>query len=476
MLKSADNVATQPHRHIDTTTNPETVLLAPVSKPQKTFVGLMLWKRFKSTNDKSRTRRLIPAFMKQKSIAAKDATLLNTAKVSTPVQAMPIPYQFSTPCPTISTLGQITFGGLVPSSPSPLISAYDTNTSHSNGLVTVATSSASVYSPKEGIYIGHEQDIQPPATIKANWLGVRQRLIMDLRPVLQSLPRILPRHETVIELDLCMAGEATGKSSRVTLRPTILIRCGGKQCQKRVQQAIKDLNYLPNIAISVQISAPRPASTSKSAWIATVKAGSSSFCGLEVRITSGDGFRICRIGGLVKVDGTIYGLTTAHSIFEVDGTDEISIIQHIESAPRDTESKIWAQANITLASYSGHPVIGGHLAGLPALNGTDIALIAMNLHEHEVINYYRKPASRETGIQEACLIKNVPSTLEAGEVCIICSTEDVRPGFLLDDDAMFFDRAGTFKTKKIRTVAPLGKLIVVSHAERSHHDKLILPS
>jgi hypothetical protein len=451
-----------------------------VSKPQKTFVGLMLWKRFKSTNDKSLTRRLIPTFMKQKSIATKDATFLNKAKVSTPVQAIPIPYQFSTPCPTISTLGQITFGGLVPSNPSPLISAYDTNTSHSNGLVTVATSSTSVYSPKEGIYIGHEQDIQPPATIKTDWLEVRERLIKDLRPVLQSLPHVLPRHETVIELDLYMAGEATGKSSRVTLRPTILIRCGGKQCQKSVQKAIKDLNYLPNIAISVQISAPRPAGTSKGAWIATAKAGSSSFCGLEVRMTSGDGFRMCRIGGLVKVDGTIYGLTTAHSMFKaeprVDDTDEISIIQHIESATRNTEAEIWAQANITLASYSGHPVIGGHLAGLPASDGTDIALIAMNLHEHEVFNHYRKPASRENGKREPCLIKDIPSILEAGEVCIICSTEDVRPGFLLDDDAMFFDRAGTFNTKKIRTEAPLGKLIVVSHAEGSHHDELILPS
>jgi hypothetical protein len=465
MLGSADNITTQPHRHIDTTTNPETVLLAPVSKPKKTFVGLMLWKRFRSTNDKSLTGRLIPTFMKQNPIATKDATFLNKA----PVQAMPISDQVSTPCLTIPTLSQITSSSLVQSSPSLPISAYDTNSSHSSELVTVATGSTSVYSPKEGTYIGHAQDIQPSATIKAIWLGIRQRLIMDLRPVLQSLPPVLSRHETVIELDLCMAGEATGKSSRVTLRPTIWIRCGSKQCQKSVQQAINDLDYLPKIKISVQISAPRPASTSKSAWIATVKAGSSSVCGLEVRMTSGDGFRMCRIGGLIKVDGTIYGLTTAHSIFEaelkLDDTDEISIIQHIESAPRNTESEIWAQANITLASYSGHPVIGGHLAGLPASHGTDIALIEMNLHEHEVINHYRKPASRKSGIQEACLIKNVPSILEAGEVCIICSTEDVRTGFLLGDDAMFFDRAGTFNTKKIRTEAPLGKLIVVSHAE-----------
>lgn len=101
--------------------------------------------------------------------------------------------------------------------------------------------------------------------IEAKWTGeIRPRLIKDLLPVLQILPRSMSSEETIIEPELCMAGYVTGRATAVQLKPTVWIRCGGKKCRKVIRKAVDDLYYLRSFSqglVEVRIRAPRPAAS-----------------------------------------------------------------------------------------------------------------------------------------------------------------------------------------------------------------------
>ncbi|KAF2789692.1 MFS general substrate transporter [Melanomma pulvis-pyrius CBS 109.77] len=379
---------------------------------------------------------------------------------------------------------------------SPSLSGPNKNTAsqhnapvfHIDKTITVPLASKTIYSPEKGIYVGHRKDILPPASMETEWLAIRQRLVTDLQPVIQSLPLSLQQSETTIELELCMAGEVVNKSKQIQLRPTIWIRCGGKQCQKVVRQAMNDLTYFPTFTIQVHTKAPVPASTSFSthgASLAAMASGANpiqihmesggiqiqiqkysnnsfSACGLKIRIKSDEGYHMCTIGGLVKVDGKLFGLTTAHSIFKADtqtGIDSIFKTHNLERTDSSTiEHKFpnyWSQTTLVVASYPGHRVLGGNLEGSPASNTTDIALVNMENGARELQNWYKEPASTTDNTSRTYSVDNIPSILQSGAVSIICSCTDVRPGFLLDGDALFFDRVGMFHTKKIQTEEPL---------------------
>lgn len=112
-------------------------------------------------------------------------------------------------------------------------------------VVTVDIASPTIYCRDKKLYVSKMRDLPCPPHIEAKWTGeIRPRLIKDLLPVLQILPRSMSSEETIIEPELCMAGYVTGRATAVQLKPTVWIRCGGKKCRKVIRKAVDDLDYL----------------------------------------------------------------------------------------------------------------------------------------------------------------------------------------------------------------------------------------
>lgn len=125
--------------------------------------------------------------------------------------------------------------------------------------ITVPVSSPSMYLLEKDTYIGKLKDLAPPVEAEGIWLStIRTRLIMDLKPILASLPKSLSIDETVIEPELCMSGHTDqGASDFVHLTPSIWIRCGSKRCKEDIRTAVADLSYVRSIPVHFRLDAPR---------------------------------------------------------------------------------------------------------------------------------------------------------------------------------------------------------------------------
>ncbi|KAF1993486.1 MFS general substrate transporter [Amniculicola lignicola CBS 123094] len=140
-------------------------------------------------------------------------------------------------------------------------------------IITLPKDSPIIYSwcleSDTAVYVGKLKDVRPPSSVENEWLeDIRIRLLGDLRPVLQILPSSMSRGQTIVEPELCMAGQAHPGASEIDLHPTILIRCGSKRCRKAVARAVDDLGYLHSFVqgrIHVRHKAPRLSSTLRTA-------------------------------------------------------------------------------------------------------------------------------------------------------------------------------------------------------------------
>ncbi|PVH93713.1 hypothetical protein DM02DRAFT_619097 [Periconia macrospinosa] len=140
------------------------------------------------------------------------------------------------------------------------------NTESNGANIFSETKDVPITSPdiylEDGIYVGKLRELPPSTTADIAWTTtVRSRLITDLRPVLASLPRTLPRYQTTIELELCMAGRKKFGKTTVRLKPMIWVRCGGKSCKNAVRVALEDLSYLHAFPYHVSLDAPRVAAS-----------------------------------------------------------------------------------------------------------------------------------------------------------------------------------------------------------------------
>jgi len=346
--------------------------------------------------------------------------------------------------------------------------------------------------------MGKARECPPPLAMNMEWSRIiRGRLIGDLISVLQSLPRSLSREKTIIEPELCMMGRLDGSSATVEMKPTVLIRCGSKRCQKAVANAVEDLEYLQSFSKSqvvIQRRAPQLASgerDTRSDYLApnvlehdviSVEVGITvieSACGLQIICRHLDAERSCTLGGLVRVDDRVYGLTTAHAMVSLGSPSSSETCSSYDSDPEDhassrTASEIstdlaqpsarieasedvvrpgiqgWATSHLGPYSYATqrHPLRTNN--AYPVSNASDFALIEL---PKELCNLPNAYTSRWCDQESMDTITGVrtPSVedLEAS-VSILCSPTDVCRGYLLPGDHLFLDRATVFSTKKIQ--------------------------
>lgn len=410
-------------------------------------------------------------------------------------------------------------------------------------ILTIDIASPEIYQRDKNFYVGKMRDLHCPPEVETEWTrSIRPRLIKDLLPVLQSLPRSMASKETMIEPDLCMAGYAPGKATEVQLSPTVWIRCGSKKCRKVIRQAVNDLNYLHSFSrgtVEVRVRGPRPAASSNNIvptrnpvegrnclvngemklQVQASVTGASA-CGLRLRVIHGDASgmddaNILTIGGLVKVDNMIYGLSSAHGILDssrVARKISSPTSQSSEPAPpsecsdSDSESEDDSDTSFNSnrfselvptikrqyreyddlgqtaktnfqkqtkqlqwkdvpfcgpISYCGQgSVTGGTSAEKSALQDADFALINMGFSSaYRLYNQYKPEGI--TGLPPVSIrgVKH-DEHLQAGEVLLLTGHNHITRGYLLEEPSLFINRGIVFNTRKIQLDAPLRKHII----------------
>jgi hypothetical protein len=389
---------------------------------------------------------------------------------------------------------------------------------HEIDTVDEEIGSTKMYSPEQGIFVGKLQELPPREDLQLEWRQkIRPQLVKNLRTVIASLPQSLTRSETTIEPELIMSGSSFHGRSVVTLMPTIWIRCGSKQCRKSVQQAVADLSHVQEFPVHVTLHAPRPAGAAQAPEslsratdhslvdeILPVEADSStrsiavtnmpdhlplptgnslairvqslignqrSACGLRVQFSSSTGENYtCTLGGLVLLDNVVVGLTTAHAIFDRGSDPDVFSPEKVHDShstkhpgqdmrnsdpPNQSKIKFSVPASLRAANFGNfyfpsRPA-SAHVASSKNEDNHDFALLQLHPERSETAhNTYQT----SHGYQP---IDTISRDLTARAVQVVCSSEDVKPGQLIEGDCVLIDKAGYWETKKIQLETPLGK-------------------
>jgi hypothetical protein len=168
------------------------------------------------------------------------------------------------------------------------------------------------------------------------------------------LPNKRSRAKTIVEPELRLVGESDAHTGLVELRPTVVIRCGCESYRAAIDDAVKDLGYLHDFSKGVvlvhrkapkQASRPSDLASSSSTslraqhidgLVELALPNTASACGMSMRYTGCVDMSVRQslgtIGGLIKINNTVYGLTTGHTVTmlpdeDVTDTDSDSEIQ-----------------------------------------------------------------------------------------------------------------------------------------------------
>jgi hypothetical protein len=414
----------------------------------------------------------------------------------------------STDCTSLNTL----------SSTAPPSSFASSRTSATTGLETesvfVHLNSRHIYiwNREQNVYMGKLLGCPPPVRMSTEWENViRVRLLGDLYAVLQSLPHSLPRDRTVVEAELCMMGKCANPLEELEMIPTILIRCGGKRCKKAVENAVDDLDYLKNFShgrVVVHRQAPRFASTTTnsqdlsprplspsedSTSVEVAVSENASACGLPIRTKHLGLGRFCTLGGLIQVNGKVYGLTTAHALVSLpnqpssmtasdyDSGSDSNFSGSMTLPSRKTSRELkrmetecglgcqtenWMDAKLGPYSYLTKRQPPGTNNAYPVSDASDFALIEIVEELSAMPNSYRtsdhgrcnsRTSDHEShNLQTITKLGSPLSEKSAKQVSIIRTFSDVRRGHLLSGDHVILDKGAIFSTKKIELDCALG--------------------
>jgi hypothetical protein len=411
----------------------------------------------------------------------------------------------STDCTSLNTL----------SSTAPPSSFASSRTSATTGLETesvfVHLNSRHIYiwNREQNVYMGKLLGCPPPVRMSTEWENVvRVRLLGDLYAVLQSLPHSLPRDRTVVEAELCMMGRCANPLEELEMIPTILIRCGGKRCKKAVENAVDDLDYLKNFSqgrVVVHRQAPRFASTTPNSRDLSLRplslsdeprsvevavSENASACGLPIRTKHLGLDRFCTLGGLIQVNGKVYGLTTAHALVSLPNQPSSMTASDYDSGSDssfsdsmtlpslktsrelrrmeiecglESQTENWTDAKLGPYSYLTKRQPQGTNNAYPVSDASDFALIEIAEELSAMPNSYRtsdhgrsNSDHERPNLQTITKLGSPLSEKSAKQVSIIRTFSDVRRGHLLSGDHAILDKGAIFSTKKIELDCALG--------------------
>ncbi|KAN0067851.1 hypothetical protein V8E54_014098 [Elaphomyces granulatus] len=305
----------------------------------------------------------------------------------------------------------------------------------------------------------------------------------------------------MVSTELRMAGEKNG--GYVDVQPTIMVTCGSKRCLKRIKNGLNEMSHISAFGQPIfyrrvkhgvdwasfdrneqgpsgQIgNAPgpedRPTWRLLSCQMQLPRQGW-TLCGsklkAEVEINAVPMFRYGRMGGLIEIDGIVYGLTTAHTFVANFPHDEASALDEesgSSSAPdsedeeRSSESRQSLRQGPTPSDYGDSFPFdkdgiyafageGGRLSEFekkrPCRPNSDWAAFKMDSAAAVVNSYWNPQTSSRVVICDSILDeKRLP-----GDVYIISDQDesDVKAGVLMEPKVSFFTNTATFQVREIR--------------------------
>ena len=231
------------------------------------------------------------------------------------------------------------------------------------------------------LYVGLLRELPPPTVLQQKWdQTVRSNLEEHLCQATKTLPESLRDEDLITEVTFCMAGRRYRPKDTVSvprdpvaLDPTVWIFCGSKKCKTKVSEALQDLGYLNHFlqmysleAPYVSLHAPWPAAEEHqpqpqdltgmdrmSMAIQSRDPDKKYICGIGARFgveTSDRTFeRYSTIGGFLFIDGSVYGITSAHGMMSGLGESGHSASEHntesTSNLSSDTESSCGASSD-----------------------------------------------------------------------------------------------------------------------------------
>ncbi|KAL6719961.1 hypothetical protein ACLMJK_001882 [Lecanora helva] len=171
-----------------------------------------------------------------------------------------------------------------------------------------------------------------PDTIVQKWdKDIKPQLDQDLQELVKSVDS--GKHMILSSVQLCMVGSKS--ANLLKAEPTIVVTCGTQQCKRRIAKSLSSLrsHYLEDFGRPIKVRY-HPAPAYWAAFACEGSANSRDFshlqqlriqypknpqtaCGLNIVISLSDkGIDrrvLATLGGILCIDGTFYGMTTAHA-------------------------------------------------------------------------------------------------------------------------------------------------------------------
>ena len=338
----------------------------------------------------------------------------------------------------------------------------------------------------------------PDAVVQMWNEDVKKRLDEDLQQIIGGIS--VGTDHIFSETQLYMAG--TRRGNMLLAEPTILITCGTKACRKRVDRYLSrlKLHYLDDFGHPIRVRyQPAPAYWASSSVLSAIEENESSVpvfgfsslrqlwiehtwsstaCGLKMRFdfTPDRQTRQCyaTLGGIVRIDNIIYGMTTAHTFLaRLDNGAESSALEDTDTdsassgygSGTETETAVYRNSSKCF-SYSDmsfkslwrpkfhHPAAFSFLGHVSKNNGivtdkspsrSDWALVA---------------------VPYSCVLPNLNSSSElqsvipetellCGDVSILCGADVRCTGLLTQTNTSLHTGTTTMEVREILLAVPL---------------------
>jgi hypothetical protein len=205
-----------------------------------------------------------------------------------------------------------------------------------------------------------------------------------------------------------------------------------------------------------------------------------SACGLEITIREASGIEyMCRLGGMVRVNDVVLGLTTAHAIRKpcldnalnknISDNEPLFILDSLCKGHENTVearsnfsafATAWSPTTLWLAGYGALPSSSGQISSHSSItldeDMCDFALLQIDFGNHQrPRNTYRNELPEQH-------VEQHPDEMKGRAVDVVCSYNDVRSGWLLPGERVIASDIGCWKTRKIQLQKPLGKIMRAS--------------
>ena len=364
-----------------------------------------------------------------------------------------------------------------------------------NGLVEVAFNGRSAEKLSQQHFVDKRLAI-PDAVVQVWNEQVKKRLDADVQHMIGGMSA--GTDHIFSETQLYMAGVRRG--TVLLAEPTIIITCGSKTCRRRIDRHLSrlKLHYLDDFGYPISVRyQPAPAYWASSSVMSSVEetqhrvpnfgfsdlhrlgiehTWSSTACGLKMKFdfTPIRQTRQCyaTLGGIVRIDNIIYGMTTAHTFLaRLDKKADSSTLKDTDSASSgygsETETESVAdREHLERFPYSGitfkplwspklhYPYAFSYLGRMNDKNGT----VAGHAPPSSDWALFKVPYS--------CVLPNmnalselqsvIPETeLVYGDVSILCGADAHCNGLLMQTYTSLYMGTTTMEVREILLDVPL---------------------